>query len=457
MTIAKKLLTKYNIFYFLLFAILSVSYLTNVFHLTDEYYRFFDRGDESNIISRLLMDREQGFMSKGGMTGAYSGYNYNLEPNEDRPYILQVVPNGDISKYESVDLDLITSQRYDDFIHDRKTLDGNWVPYKTQPGGQAWIYSLLDTVLPINSSLKLHLFRIITVCLTSLVFVLFTKWVNKNFGFIACLATFILLFLSPWFFRLAYNLWWALWSFYIPFIVLTLFLQKTNKLNLKFYLLVALTLFAKFIFTGAEFISTTLVMSICPIIFFLIYRSYSLKDSFICLFKSSFAALFGVLMGFIVLVIQIRILDGNWMAGIEHIIHSFTKRSIYSERLVVDIHIIDMIIFYFKGDFWYHYLFPNFKVYYLVPFVIISSCSFILLFKFKKSPNYKKIKALTITCFISILSMLSWIVLFTEHAYSHYPIDFITWYMPYMLYGYAIIGVFIQEILKKKEKKLNKE
>lgn len=441
--------SKNNLILIVMGIILFISYAFNVFHIHDNTYKYFDRGDESNIISRLLMNKQQGFLSKGTLTGGYFYYKYNLKNNENLPLTL-TTDSTTISPeaYQH----LITSQRYDDYINNRKTYGGVWIPYKSQPGGQAFMYGILDKILPLKNQNKLFLFRCITIFLSVLVFILFIKWVITFWGKITGYITFFLILITPGFFNLAYNLWWTLWSYYIPFIILTLYVTnailKNKKLSNQLYFLAVLTAFLKFFFTGAEFISTTLVMSVCPIIFYLTYTQTKIKESIIVLTKSSIFLLLGIILGMALLICQIRLLDGNWSDAFNHIIISFIKRSIYSNSIYNNIDILDVIKLFFN----YKYIYYGDNQLFTIPYYIPIIATLILSLYFLINKNRLKnacIYPLAMTTLISITSVLTWIIIFKQHAATHFMIDYIIWYMPFLLYGYVLISITLQLIFTK--------
>ena len=254
-----QILSKSNIFVFISFLLLTISYAFNPFKITDDNYRGFDRADEGNVLGRMVLSREKGIFYKGAITGQYGNYKYSeKELNSDNPPLIL----NDKSSYG-------LAQLYDDYINDREIYGGSFHPYKTQPGGHAILYSFLQKISPFSGKVNLSLFRFITIGLSALVFALFAGWVFRNFGTLTGIITFLLIFLSPWFFRFAFNLWWALWSFYIPFITMLLVLERRKKRGLQLFdnkliCYLCIALFVKFQFTGAEFITSTLVTAVCP-------------------------------------------------------------------------------------------------------------------------------------------------------------------------------------------------
>jgi len=63
--------------------------------------------------------------------------------------------------------------------------------------------------------------------------------------------------------------------------------------------------------------------------------------------------------------------------------------------------------------------------------------------------------ALIVTTWYSILSPLSWLIVFRDHAALHTRLDFIVWQMPFTLYGFALVGFVLSFLLKFKSSKLS--
>ena len=66
--------------------------------------------------------------------------------------------------------------------------------------------------------------------------------------------------------------------------------------------------------------------------------------------------------------------------------------------------------------------------------------------------NHRKLSALSIATWFSILAPLSWFVIFKGHSYIHTHMNYITWHMPFTLLGFALFGLvgfyLVSEILE---------
>ena len=59
------------------------------------------------------------------------------------------------------------------------------------------------------------------------------------------------------------------------------------------------------------------------------------------------------------------------------------------------------------------------------------------------------INALIITTWFSILAPLSWFVLAKSHSYIHTDINIILWHLPFMIFGFALLGYVLKPGIQK--------
>jgi hypothetical protein len=177
----------------------------------------------------------------------------------------------------------------------------------------------------------------------------------------------------------------------------------------------------------------------------------------------SAGALSGFLFSIIILVFQISKLTKKYdnLNGLEYIYQTMLRRSYDDpskhEGLVyfnsMKSTVWEVIQLYLKG-FIYKYKTPSgivFEITYL-HFILFFGIITIIYFYFQSkisiiSETKNKLKALIIMFWASILAPMSWFILFKSHSYIHTHINFITWYMPFALLGYVLIGYFISKIL----------
>lgn len=432
------------------FIVLAVSYSTNVFQITDNHYRNFDKADEGNVIGRMILAKEKGIFSKGGLTGQYFSYNYSEESINDNP------DNFTFVAIDSLKLNMASAlaQTYDNYINDRVMKDGKFHTYQSQPGGQAITYSILQSILPWGGKFHLPLFRFLTVTLSALAFALFVGWISRNFGIIPAIVTFLLILFSAGIYRFAFNLWWALWSFYIPFITMLLVLEKRKKRNKQLFdgkllIILGFTMFLKFFFTGGEFITSTLVMAMCPIIFYLLWEEVSIRFGITYFIKASITACLATILGLILMTFQNKCYLGTWSEAYNYVITCFTRHSTDPIEPTGGATFTEIASKFFTNDAFY-WSFTSFTLSHIVVVCIITIVSAYLYItnRNKGSLENTKIKYLVIVTNIAIIAPISWLMFFPLHVLHHQMFDFITWYMPYYLFGFAIIGISIQQLYK---------
>lgn len=448
---------KDKIFYSITFLILFLSFTFNIFHIAHPDYSRFDRGDEGYVMGRIIASEVEGLFSYGGLPCNYVYYRY-LPDENGNPVTTEVweAAGGKQENLRRLPNEMVQGQMYDDYINNRKVIDGYADVYMTQPSMMGNIYSIINIILPISNQYKLYLFRLINLFLTTLAFIFIIGWIKRNFGYKVGIIVFVLLLLSPWLMRFTHNLWWALWSFYIPFITMLLVLEKKEKhpasiSDNKVFLYLGIAMFVKFLFTGAEFISTTAIMAVCPVIYYSIKTQLKLKDGILFFIKSSFSVILGAIAGFLFLFTQIKLYKGTWQAGLDHLIFSFTKRSAAN----LDISTWEVLKTYLTDQsvFSWHF-FPYITFGFGIFILIAITFSIIVAYNDKKKESKLTTlhAALIITAAISVLAPLSWIIIFVQHAHTHPAFDYITWYMPFCIYAFIIMAIPFTWIKRKNTK-----
>lgn len=440
---------KYKLFFFFIFVIFILSFSNNILRVTDDNYRSFDRVDELFIINRLQVSQLESPFAYSGLVGNthYSAY---LEENGTiTPLELEKDEKGEYDLGAKIALD------YDDYLAQRIPHDMVYSPYLSHPGGQAMLYSLIQEILPVNNPLKLLIFRMISILLSALILSLFLVWLYRNYNLTIALITFVQLALIPIIILFSYNLWWAFWSYYIPFITMLLVLESRKSKGIamfdhKLLVYMLITCFLKVFFTGFEFITSTLVMSICPIIYYLILEKADRKGGIIYFLKSSLAALLGVVLGALLLLTQIRFYSGSWQSAVDHIADAFARRSLYDENVdKIDFSLPDVFEFFAVRDVYRLDYNTDITISYGTLFLIITLlCIALYLFRNRIGEmKERKNVSLILISLVAILGPLSWIVIFAQHAMFH-SLDIVVMYMPYCLFGFAVIGLAIDIAVK---------
>lgn len=408
------------------FVAFVLSYTINIFRISEaDLFHGFERQPEGLVVGRLVRSAHDGIFSYGGLTGI----NYNSKSERTTEQYA-----ADLAAQHNL---YLTNENVPD----------SYQAYKSQSGGQGIFFSALQKISPLSNAQNLMLFRGLNALLIAFVFCFFGWWVLKSFGLATALVTLLLTLFSPWINVFSHNLWWVLWSFYLPFITMTIALSYRYKYpeklsEVKILVLLFSSVFLKCFFTGFEFITTTLAAAVCPIVFYCYLEKKSLGQFIVFSLKASVAMILGVLTQMLVLITQIKYLEGSFSDGVNHIVHSFTKRTVAEV-----VSLSDVIVMYFQGDvFPLGFLSNNTNFYFGVLVLIVVSVSAFLFLRGKE----RKMQALSITCLFSILAPLTWFVVFKQHSYEHPHMDYIVWYMPFLLYGFVSIGELLSFFLRKK-------
>ncbi len=412
-------------------------------------WHHFRKVTEFMVIAKLAISEEEGIFYKGGLTGVIDDAPENTQ-NYDYAY-----------------------QVYEGNIAIKKK---QFSTYNSLIGGQAITFAILGKVLPLSNSNKLSFFWIITVIGLSIVLTALLFWIKRKFGLLPAFLTLLMLISSYWLTLFSKNLWWSLWNFYLPLVALLFFFDRNDSSKGEFkklFLISFVALFIKCLFSGYEYITTTVIMTACALIFYAVRNNWSLGEFIKKGFVFTAGTLAAVLLSFIILVIQITSITGHLSDGVNHIIHSFQKRTsgdgigvdpTYTASLEASLP--EVLQTYWNGvafdftsvfsPFWDSFMFIDFGELILL-FALFSA----LLMWQKSKPSTRSsiqsnAKALIVTTWFSILAPLSWFTLFKGHSYVHTHMNFIVWYMPFAILGFTVISVsiriFISELISQFKK-----
>ena len=244
----------------------------------------------------MVKSRQDGIFSVGGLTGA--GITTNIQQ------------------------DWISSNQIDNQYAaylNRGSFD-KFSPYLSQPGGQGMVFSLLDSLIPLSPQIKLRAFYVLTALLSTLAVTAIVGWCYEEFG--GWVAIFVLgsAVLSHWLTVFGKNLWWSLWAFYLPMLVVMPLLKRyrvpSNRQFIRCGILIFLSVFIKCFINGFEYITTTLLMMVTPCIYYAVLNKWSsrqyMKWTLVAGLGSGVAIFFSVL----ILCFQIGAAKDGFMDGV---------------------------------------------------------------------------------------------------------------------------------------------
>lgn len=425
--------------------ILTLGFYYNFWNASNqEWFNHFQYDSESLVVGRLAVAERNGIFSKGGLMGRY--------------HKISRIKDNNLYQYEV----------YANHLEVEK--EHFFDTYNSQTGGQALTFVLIDRISPFSNITNIKIFKLLTSILTAFVFSLILLWFFENLGLGTALITLILILFSQWITVFGRNLYWSLWSFYIPFITILTALSIENKNNFlslrNLFSLVFLSVFVKCFYSGFEYITTTLIMLVTPFIYYAIVDSWGFKKLFKRIILTAFSSICAIILSFLILIYQISCVKGNLLKGFEHIVEVFLKRTYGNPndpseliRNSLESRIPEVLEKYWNGiAFDFNNIFINssretlLKIDFgelILSFAIFSGLSLILLkYSTTTANNSKRNIALIATCWVSILAPLSWFILFKSHSYIHTHMNYIVWYMPFALFGYALVGNSILSLPK---------
>lgn len=421
--------------------LLFFGFFSNTWQVADqEWFKNHQKGTESLVMGRMVKSRQDGIFSAGGLNGWGTPKKVNQEwiPSSERgPQYTAYLYNFSIENYST---------------------------YNSQHGGQGMIFSLLDKLIPVSSTIKFWSFYVLTSLLTAVALTFIISWFYEEFG--GCVAIFVIasVVFSGWLTVFGKNLWWSTWAFYLPMLAVMYFLKRNreldNRLIVRFGLLIFVTVSIKCFINGYEYMTTTLVMMVVPWVYYAIIDKWNRVQ----LLKMCLGTIIGsgvaVFLSLIMLCIQIGVVKGGFLDGIDHVFYSIGKRThgeaqdfpaIYAASLKAST--IGVVFTYINGvfldlnnfishqnSFISNYLLKIRYSYLIIVFLFVSVLQFLRCdtkIAPEKSPSYR---ALIYTTWFSILAPLSWFVIFKGHSFIHTHMSFLLWQMPFTLFGFAVVG-----------------
>jgi hypothetical protein len=204
-------------------------------------------------------------------------------------------------------------------------------------------------------------------------------------------------------------------------------------------------------------------MSIIPFLFYGVFERWTKKTFINVIFIAFIAIILSLLFSIAILITQIAIDKGSLKDGINYIIWTLERRS-FGINSLYNYEQIDFgkSIFEVINDYWHSTIIStNIKLFKLeINFSQIISLllfiSAIMILSYKKLRNRDRVYfvPLLVTLWISLLSPISWLVIFKNHSQIHMHMNPVIWHMPFLLFGYLFMGFGLQKILKYLNSKL---
>jgi hypothetical protein len=392
----------------------------------------FDKFSESLVLGRLVWTQQSGFFADGVLLGTGDA------------------PSPIIGEAE--------------FEHQYKTYLNNktfetYTIYKSQSGGQAWLFSLLDSASPFASATNLRLFRALTSLLAALTLSALIVWFYLQFGWVTALTVLFTSLISRWLTIYGRHLFYFVWDYFLPMVVALFLLDRESRRGSMrertFYLTVGLLLFLKGFLSGYDFLLPPMGMVATALIYYALKDNWTLVRFTRRLLLTGLACTVGILASFIVLAFQIGSVTGKFSDGILHIVNTLGRRTFgtpldpsasdffaagQNANLLAVIRTVASKTAIIAGVS-FTYIFGLFAVVTVLTLLV-------LWLRRGKLGDTTAARALMATTWISFLSPLAWLVIFKAHAYYHPFTTAIIWHMPTMFFGYALCGLFLSLLFR---------
>lgn len=392
-------------------------------------------------MGRLVESRQNGIFSHGGLLGRG---DFNLYRADDGTYNYQKI-------YE---------RQYDAYL--KKQTFSEYGRYGSQSGMQAMFFGALDKLSPFTPVENMRIYRVITSLTFALVIGYLLFWFLTEFGWTAALLALVTTIASPWLTLFGRNLFYFPTFFYIPIVAVTFYLNRHSahieQVKLKFGGLIFITVLLKCLFNGYDFILPSILMIGAPFVYYAMRDNWGtrkfIQTSGIIIVSVTAA----VLVSLLVLTVQLWANQGSFAKATEYIISTFNRRTMgdpqsypgYTESLQANV-----------WDVLWIYLQTNWAVVqtglrFMDLIFIFAGFTLIYFIKEKfqiASPeDSRKIRAMIVATWASIFSPLLWYVIFKGQAYVHTHTNFLAWYMPFTIYGFALCGCVLQNLFASAKK-----
>ena len=409
--------------------------------VNNKWFQTYDIGSEALVIGRLVNSRENGLFSSGGQLGIYKELPGERNTIQDQLYL-------------------------------KKTEGGVYEAYVSSIGLQGIFFSLIDNFFDnlniVDLEKRIDLFHALTSLL--LVFALSSIVLLLSFeiGFISALLVLGTIVYSQWLVLGAKNLYWVTGLFFIPMLIVWI-AHKYEEVNGKLYLKVTLLLVFMSLFiklsSGYEYISSILLSTLAPIVYFSVKNKWTFR---FFLKRVVYVGIVGIFAFFI--TFSTHIIQGSLASNTE-IINTLnaklssaktrlhTKEGTFIQRewnLGATAKVSDVLNMYLDSEA-IHFQSSLIKNY----FTKITYQNFIFIFLFfsisvlisKKystniTLNKRKLIALIVVTWFSLLAPLSWFVLAKVHSYVHLFLNNILWYLPFIIFGSSLVSFIIYLLFK---------
>ncbi|MBV6395528.1 MAG: hypothetical protein HFACDABA_01104 [Anaerolineales bacterium] len=393
-----------------------------------ENFSSFQQDSESLVLGRLVQSRQAGLFSEGALLGW-----------------------GDAASPD------LTAEDYD-HQYDVYLSDGgfdSYMIYKSQSGMQAAFFGLLDWGSPFSSARNLRLFHAFTALMSALTISALVTWFYLEFGWVTAITVLATTLGSMWVTYYGRNLFYSIWTYFLPMAILLHLLRRESLGGIlrerNLYAAMCGLIFFKGIFSGYDFLLPPLGMLAVALIFYAVKDSWSFGKSARRITLTAAFSSAGILLSFLVVAAQIGAVSGSFADGLLHLANTIGRRTVGETLNPAQSGIYELAGAASLGsvlDTLLHKsaILVGIKYIHLIYVFLAATVLFLAVPRLRKGTRSDI--ALLVTTWVSILSPLSWIVLFKAHAAFHSHTTSIIWHMPFVIFGYALVGRLLAGVFR---------
>ncbi|QJI20328.1 MULTISPECIES: hypothetical protein [unclassified Pseudomonas] len=409
---------------------LTASFQYNFFGAAGE--RFFlshQLDSEALVVGAINKTQKYGFLSEGGYLGTFP------------------------------------TNSYENYLRGSEPV-GEFRPYTSSAGVQGIFYIGADKALRAigveSGASRLNALRLFNSMSVAAVISVFAIIVCLEFGLFSSVFTVVVLSVSQWLVVFGDNLYWVFYLVLLPFVVSGVLLkieEQGRDIGRALFICIFFSVYAKSL-AGFEYISTVLVSSVIPLVYFSIKNQCGISYFVRRLISISVAGVGAFFAALITYIIKLGAEQGSISSGLEILKLIVLKRTNgdplsvpESYRASLESGYFEVISKYFNAvAFDFGSMFGvGLNVTFgsvIVLLLVISLLQVCIKNKrlISKSADQRKSLALLASLWVSILAPISWHILAKGHSYVHTHMNSVLWYLPFLILAFAYVGSLISEL-----------
>jgi preprotein translocase subunit SecG len=398
--------------------------------IREKKFKEFQTDSESLVMARMVESRQKGIFSENGLLGWGDANPLDLRENDYAHQYDAYLAGQDFQTYSL---------------------------YKSSSGLQAMFFSLLDELSPFSPAANLRNFRVLVSLLFAATLSVFLLWFLREFGWLTSVSVLVTTLVSQWITLFGRNLFYFIWASFLPMVLVAFYLvweEKRAKLSdTRLALLAFGSLLFKCLMNGYDFVVPALAMPFIPLLYYGFRDGWGRSTFVKRLAALALALLAAVFISILILAAQLQISEGSFAGGIASILGTFGRRT-YGDPNLYPLYAVSLeanpwsvLWTYISQDTAINLLGLRFLDLIII-FAIFSVIYVILGRRGQDDPsNRNKTFALIGATWFSILSPLSWFLMFKGQAYVHTHTNYLAWHMPFTLFGFALCGFVLRFLI----------